>query len=121
MPVPRSIDGQGQSPEAFTSGGVTIKVNPGNTPAQDWENQYGELGGEAGGALNMLDDYLRTNFGVSAGQARGIAEAILIPGQAKNLPVNVPRWAEEIKKFLKGPKPRLPRPNPARGRIPGRV
>lgn len=59
MPVPRSIDGQG-STTMTTAGGVTVNVNPANTPAQDWENQYGEIGGELGGLGNLATDVWQT-------------------------------------------------------------
>lgn len=56
MPVARSIDGQGQTNELTAGGGVTIQVNPVNSPAQDWENQYGEIGGELAGIGNLIND-----------------------------------------------------------------
>lgn len=43
-------------------GGININVNPSNTPAEDAEAQYGEIGGEIIGGSNFLDDYLRTHI-----------------------------------------------------------
>lgn len=61
MPVARSIDGQGSSGALATGGGgVTVTVNPANSPAQDWENQYGEIGGELGGLGNLVTDVYKT-------------------------------------------------------------
>lgn len=56
------------TPGSMTGGGgdVRIEVNPGNTPAQDWENQYGEIGGEIGGLANFVNDLAKTHLGVSS-------------------------------------------------------
>lgn len=57
----RSMPGQGSTPAVFTTGdNATITVSPNNTPAQDWENQYGEIAGELGGIGNLAVDGVRT-------------------------------------------------------------
>lgn len=46
-----------------TLGGVaTLPVDPRNTPAQEWENQYGEAGDWVGGVGNMLNDVVRSQL-----------------------------------------------------------
>lgn len=63
-PPTRPGGGVTASPASMTGGGggININVNPSNTPAQDAENQYGEIGGEIIGGSNFLDDYLRTHL-----------------------------------------------------------
>lgn len=58
MPVARSIPGQGSTAPADTmsAGPLTIQVDPGNTPAQRFEDQYGEVAGSAAGIVNLVSD-----------------------------------------------------------------
>lgn len=63
---PTLIDGQGSTSGkvgVMTAGGtngVTVTVNPANTPAQEVENQYSEIPANVAGTLNILDDIMRT-------------------------------------------------------------
>lgn len=56
------------TPGSMTGGGgdVRIEVNPNNTPAQDAENQYGEIGGEIFGISNLVNDFMKTHTGFSS-------------------------------------------------------
>lgn len=55
---PTVIDGQGDS--LVTGGGVfSLPVNPANSPAEDWQAQYGESGEWIGGGYNLANDIVR--------------------------------------------------------------
>lgn len=69
---PRLIDGQGNAPIMSGAGGlVTVTVNPANTPAQDAENQYGEIGGEIFGVGNLISDLVKTHYNGRLGDYLG--------------------------------------------------
>lgn len=56
------IPGQGstQVMRAGGEGGLTIEVDPRNTPAQKVEDQYGEVAGDSAGVLNVVNDMMKT-------------------------------------------------------------
>lgn len=64
MPGPALIDGQGSTSgkvyHAGGTGGLSIEVNPANTPAQKIEDQYSEIPANVAGTLNVVDDMMRT-------------------------------------------------------------
>lgn len=50
------IDGQGDSRSPLSAFGVTVKPKASESPAQDWENEYGEFGGDMIGAARLARD-----------------------------------------------------------------
>lgn len=95
-PTTAVIDGQPNSATTFQSGGVKILVNP-NTPAQKWEDQYGEIGGEIGGMSNFITDAFKqagltsgpTELGRKARKAiaDALAEAVAAQQRQKRDPI----------------------------------
>lgn len=63
-PPTRPGGGITATPASMTAGNgaININVNPANTPAQDFENQYGEIAGEIGGGANLITDIMRTGL-----------------------------------------------------------
>lgn len=84
----RMIPGQGQTME---SPALTVNVNPKNTPAQEWENQYGEIAGGIAGLPALLDDWLTTKTGASSPADLGRNLRQLIETHAPNYLPQLPK------------------------------
>lgn len=78
MPGTTMMAGQGNATTKMTVDGIPITVDLKNTPAQDAENQYGEIGGELFGVGNFVSDVLKNITGASGPTDMGRKAALKI-------------------------------------------
>lgn len=100
MPGATMIDGQGDATKTMTVDGIRLNVNPNNTPAEDAEAQYGEIGGELFGIGNLVSDVLKQVTGSSGPRelGRDLAAALkkAIAEEAKKKPTRDPIFNENF-------------------------
>lgn len=90
------IDGQGNAVKTMTVDGIKLNVSPGNTPAEDAEAQYGEIGGEIFGLGNLVSDVLKQVTGSSGPRELG-------RDLAKDLNRIIKEYANQVKKEKRDP------------------